>query len=434
VLPDCGRLYFYEPLAFFWAIEQQNIPLIEQTLEAAFQVGLMQGAIPDLAITFQIGSQRFETSENMTIRRLGAKLAVRLTMFVPPMDATVAHLTRILELVEVVNDPYEMAFTLLAFGKTAAIQQNFPDAISFLERSLTLSRSLDSNNLIMQTLTLLGNAYYSIGDAENARKLGQESTILCRVLDNKHYLMQSLQTTAAALNLIDQFDQGEQLYQEVHNLQKSNNDRRGAAFTLARLATIKMLQLEFEETYRLASEALIIGRELNDFIVRGRAIVVLSYYYVSQEKYDVTLQLHEEYQKIPLISPDFVPHYLDAIMSAFGYFGTQNYEQAHTQTVVALKFLRRIRFRVVVSAVLTSFAFLRAQAGRTEDAVILMGCTIQCGLSAAWIQKWPMFTRMRNELKVTLGETAFDGLWHQGMVVSIDETVERLLKEEMILK
>ena len=109
-------------------------------------------------------------------------------------------------------------------------------------------------------------------------------------------------------------------------------------------------------------------------------------------------------------------------------YGLGDYDQIVPVTLPTLKKSYAIDGFGWIAWCLPPYILLLAQEGHSEHAVELLGLAFTHPASlSGWLDKWPLMTRLRADLKAELGEAVYASAWDRGVNSDLKATAARLI-------
>jgi predicted ATPase/DNA-binding XRE family transcriptional regulator len=273
-------------------------------------------------------------------------------------------------LLEQTTQPEPRAKLLYGQGMLARRQGDIEAAAANLAAALALYRALADTRGVASALRGLGFVYFLKGDESSARVHLEEALVRFRALDDQ-------EGTAVTLDNLGyirrDWAEGQRLFQESLALRRQSGNLRGAAMSLAGLASAAIETGDYAAAQRYAQEQLQIDETLgnqagiiNALHLLGNAASVEGNYVAAQLLYEQSIRLCQETDDRLLLPHNF--HRLGLTLIRLGEYDRVQicFEQALT--------LYHERDDVNgVAKTLHAFANLAMAQGRAEKAFALMG-------------------------------------------------------------
>jgi ATP/maltotriose-dependent transcriptional regulator MalT len=104
--------------------------------------------------------------------------------------------------------------------------------------------------------------------------------------------------------------------------------------------------------------------------------------------------------------------------------GLGDYQTAREHMKTALEYAHPIRAWGFVTWYLPVAAVILAYEGEVERAAELLGLAFTYPASAtAWMEQWPLLTRLRADLEAELGAEAYQITWERGTALDLETVV-----------
>ena len=156
------------------------------------------------------------------------------------------------------------ARALMASGKLAIEQADFPRAREVLEESLDLFRRLGDDEGTSATLRQLGYEARLQGDFVKARELLEEGLGLARSLGNRWDIAAFLGDLGIVSQTLGENGSARALYEESLAIRRQLRDKRGIAMMLVNLGEVARAEGDYDDAQILYEEGLSLARELGD--------------------------------------------------------------------------------------------------------------------------------------------------------------------------
>jgi predicted ATPase len=232
-------------VAWLWAVEQQNMEVIEQTLD-------------DLFNFYQIRSRYHEGEEllgqllehmpppDITKNAQLARLVLRawsrrgaLCQNLGEYETAARFLQQALAAAQTLAWREEIAFAHNLLGQVAVWRGQKEVARSHLHSSLTICRESGDQRGLADALGQLANLFYAtFGDYAEAKRLAGESLIICRELGRPDWIAYALDTLGFATFALGEYDASLVYYQEGLALFEEIRDPLGMALTLGGIGMV----------------------------------------------------------------------------------------------------------------------------------------------------------------------------------------------------
>jgi tetratricopeptide (TPR) repeat protein len=138
-------------------------------------------------------------------------------------------------------------------GLLASLQGNYVEALSLLEQSLEIWRTMGSEGRVglSWTLTFLGDVALTQNESNKARSIYEESIAILRDIGDKNFLAYSVRRLGLLAWREQDYRRAIALCKESLILNRELGDARGVLASLAGFADIAVVQRKFERGARL---------------------------------------------------------------------------------------------------------------------------------------------------------------------------------------
>jgi hypothetical protein len=115
---------------------------------------------------------------------------------------------------------------------------------------------------------------------------------------------------------------------------------------------------------------------------------------------------------------------------AFAACGLSEYDVAKTHVNVIREYLTVSGSVDRRTKVLLVAAIIEGNEGDREYATEWLGCVFTYPTDATgWMEKWPLITRLRADLRAELGEDAYNAAWERGATLDLETMIQELLAD-----
>jgi predicted ATPase/DNA-binding CsgD family transcriptional regulator len=324
------------------------------------------------------------------------------------------------------GDKPQTAFCLWLLGVLGHQTKDTAAGIPFLEESLALFTELDDRFYMARAADWLGAVYGSSGQREKFVTLSEQSLNWRRAIGDRFGVSASLMNLIGAASDRGQYELAKQYAHEMGRIYQEINSGDWMVRQTAILSRIAFQQGDFQETRRYAEETLQLTSRsgLVALDAKETALAALSMLAALEEDYTGSWQLCE--QAMSKVRPGNT--FLDEGL-AVAACGLGNYAIAQPILLIALRQAFDSQDQNEMTGVLPIATILLADQHQPEQAVELLGLAFHHPASAsAWLEQWPLLTRLRVQLEAELGSEAFGAAWERGKIRDLVMTVERLLR------
>lgn len=324
------------------------------------------------------------------------------------------------------------AKALYIAGRLALWQHDIQQAISFLEESLRLFRSLQSGSLLISSLSLLSSAENHRSQFAAANALYEEALRLARAYGEPRGIAQ-VQMTQGIMSLYrGEFARVRELCKESIELAQSADDGWIVAINLHMLAWASLAQEEYTLALRYSEEALAILRTLRNPGFTAETLMVLAYEMIALDEETKASALLEEALALAQEVGDRVD--IAQVLCAMGYQALQKGDSALAQAHYeeSMQALSQVAWqtlvvRYVLASCLEGRGAIALTQGQPAWAAQLFGAAEalramhayrnSIGTNRAFLE------RCRAAIRSQLGEEASGALWAHGQTLSPEDAL-----------
>ncbi len=324
------------------------------------------------------------------------------------------------------------AKALYIAGRLALWQHDIQQAISFLEESSRLFRSLQSAPLLISSLSLLSSAENHRSQFAAANALYEEALRLARAQGEPRGIAQ-VQMTQGIMSLYrGEFARVRELCKESIELAQSADDSWIVAINLHILAWASLAQEEYTLALRYSEEAVAILRTLRNPGLTAEALMVLAYEMIALDEEAKAPALLEEALALAQEVGDRVD--IAQMLCAMGYLALQQGDSALAQARYeeSMQALSQVAWqtlvvRYVLASCLEGRGAIALTQGQPAWAAQLFGAAEalramheyrnSIGTNRAFLE------RCRAALRSQLGEEALNTFWTHGQRLSPEDAL-----------
>ncbi len=423
-------------VAWHWALSRKNYHLLELALDTLFLFCEMRGRFQEGRQLFQQAQAQLAADPNEEMRLLWGRVLTRgAWMWVLGRDVTEQHeatttqLDESLAIAQKHDDRAQVGFGLWVLGAFTLFVGDYARALTFLEQSLQVFQNLDDRFYIARAADWLGAACGMNGQHENMVKFSQQSLDLRRALGDQYGVAQSLTNLAEAATLVGQYVEAERYAQEMGAIYLEIGSRGWVSRRSVYLAKIAFEKGEFQKAEALAEEGLdILRKTTGGLVLEGgyTALAILGLLAALEEDYVRSWQLCER-AVLKLPPPGFSGLPQEGL--AIAACGLEEYRTARHHLVTALRIRAGIRDTRGLVNLLPVAAIILAHEGQKTQAVELLGMGFTRPASAkAWLEQWPLLTRLRTQLEAELGSETYTAAWERGASSNLESVIASLLQ------
>lgn len=230
--------------AWFWALENRKLPLLEQSLRTLrsfynVQSRFQEGAewLERTAVTLKPQA----TADNPIAQTLYAKLLTRWASFAAWQghnDQAAALFAEAVPLARQINDPEELGFLFLNKGYLTMLSGDYEQAGQEYQESLGYYQRTEEARGVADALSALGGWHNVTGDWSQARHCLEESVAIARQINDEHGLRSSLTNLGNVHYLLGDYAQAKTQYEAVLPLCQKVGDRASEAIIQCNLGAL----------------------------------------------------------------------------------------------------------------------------------------------------------------------------------------------------
>ena len=331
-----------------------------------------------------------------------------------------------LELSRALNDPLEIASSLNRLGILLEEQGSYSDARTFLEEAIHLQRMAGDYVSMSLGLNNLATLLHSLGDNAAARPIYEEALALYRQFGDRRSEALALSNLANMAAASGAYEQARSMHEESLRIRRELGNRRGIAIALHGLGNVAYDEANFDEARAFYEEGLAIARAVGERMLLGNALNNLARVLRAQEETTEAIAHYEEGLTVRRAIADKwgIAQSLNGLADV--YIDSGNDTLARTLLLESLALRQGMNNKKGMVKALESLAALDLSLGKTERATCLFAAAdnLRQRMDLSLKPK----ERQRHEealtqARETLGNKAFENLWHRGLKVTLEEAI-----------
>ncbi|WP_190809167.1 tetratricopeptide repeat protein [Flagellimonas sp. S3867] len=222
--------------------------------------------------------------------RLEAAYSIFISRFRQNLDSARVFGNEMLEFSQETNNLQWQATSTRLVGNTYAVQGKLEDALNWFNRSLVLSKKLESQKDIAVTLSNIGTIHYEIGNYTQSISFLLEGLKISEELDDKPGL--SRVTNNLGNVFIEQKNNEKALEYYLYSLKLKEelNNPRTLPAAYNNIALVYGNQKKYDQAFQYLIKSIEIAEEVNDKIGLSRAYANMGSLYNEQGDYKTALE------------------------------------------------------------------------------------------------------------------------------------------------
>jgi predicted ATPase/DNA-binding CsgD family transcriptional regulator len=418
--------------AWYWAVEQKHYDVVASALECLNLFCKFRSRIQDGIAIFGQARETFAPQPGEEPRPVWGKVLLRYHEDgnIPGRDNR-PHIEQCLEIAEKHGDQREIAFCLSNLGQATATMGDIDGAMTLLEESLRHIRGLDDKSQgagILNNLGVLGTrAGYS---PDRCADFYHRSIEMARESGNKVTLTLGLNNLGWLMATRRNHGEAETYLQEAYAIAQGMRSPSMIAAVADNLSKLAFYRGDFDRARAFLDEVSIISNFLSEHYRYYNQAMGSPGLEIVAENYTEARQLCQLYRSFWVLESTPQAVVLIDRWLSLAACGLQDYPAARLSLQSALSVAIRLKMIYRIIGVLPAAAIIEAHEGDQAHAVGLLGLAFSYpqGL-VGWMEKWPLLTRLRADLKADLGEEAYNAAWERGKQLDLETVVKELLEE-----
>ncbi|MEZ4668680.1 MAG: LuxR C-terminal-related transcriptional regulator [Anaerolineae bacterium] len=415
-----------------WAVERKIYDAINQSLESLRLFCHMQGRFQDGVDLLERARPQLETETNPEARLLWGKVLTRGIWLLEHQRVITERREMIKTQVQTsqtiaqeLGDQHEVAFCLWLLGLDS-LSHDIAAGITYYEQSLAIFSDLNDHFYMAWAADFLGFAHSLLGRVDEQVKFSQQSLDLRRALGDQFGIAGSLLNLADTAITIGQYREAEGYLHEMETIYREIGSRAWMVRIHNYLALLAFQQADFHGAQIQAEEAIAIVIHMGApaYMREWVAPVILSLLAAMNENYTQSWQFCEQAVQSSRVQIG-ASHEGFAIAAC----GLGEYAAAKQHLLAALKMELAIHHLRGLTLLLPVAAILLSDEGQPAQAADLLGLAFAHPASAkAWMEQWPLLTRLRASLETELGVELYAAAWERGKTNDLETVAASLLQ------
>jgi predicted ATPase/DNA-binding CsgD family transcriptional regulator len=416
--------------AWYWTVARKNYQALDSAAECWVNFCEMRGHIQEGWEFLRTAQEQLAGETTPELKRIWGRIQVRSLWMLPLVDLELVEMARVqteavLTIARQQGDKPQIAYCLWFLGALGHITKDSEAGIPFLEESFALFTELGDRFYMARAADWLGAVYGAVGQREKFIALSEQSLKWRRAIGDQFGITASLMNLMAASVDAGQYELAKQYAQEMEHIYREIGSRAWVVRSIAALSFITLVLGNFQEARTYAEAALEMASKTGVTAVSGTetALSTLSLLAVLEEDYGRSWDLAEQasFEVQPMSFPE------EAL--AVAACGLENYSTAQfcflntLEQAVTSNDQRGMAMALPVATVLLAHQDCKIQA------VELSGLAFHHHASPrAWLEQWPLMTRLRTQLEAELGAEIYWQAWERGKNSNLERVARNLLQ------
>ncbi|MFK0733341.1 MAG: tetratricopeptide repeat protein, partial [Gloeotrichia echinulata HAB0833] len=226
------------------------------------------------------------------------------------------------------NRNYLDSLNLLGFAYFSLGE--YQQAIEFQQQSLDISRDINDRNGEGFSLMALSYTYFSLGEYQKAIEFYQQSLAMSREIGDQTKEANLLMKLASVYDSIGLFPQAMDYHEQALAVYRDIGDRTGEAILLIELASVYKLHGQYQKVIDYYEQALAIYQDIDNKAEEANLYSTLASIYESQGQYQQAIDYHEQALAVYRDISDRMGEAISLIQLGSLYKSQRHYQQALT--------------------------------------------------------------------------------------------------------
>ncbi len=416
--------------AWYWAVARKNYQALDSAAECWVNFCEMRGHIQEGWEFLRTAQEQLATETTPELKRVWGRIQVRSLWMLPLANLELVEMARVqteavLAIARQQGDKLLIAYCLWLLGALGHITKDSQAGIPFLEESFALFTELGDRFYMARAADWLGAVYGAVGQREKFITLSEQSLTWRRAIGDQFGVTASLMNLMAVSIDTGQYELAKQYAQEMEQIYRAIDSRAWLVRSMAALSIITLVLGNFQEARTYAEAALEMASRTGVTAVSGTetALSTLSLLAALEEDYGRSWDLAK--QAVYEIGPEVFPEEALAVAAC----GSEEYSTAQIHFLNTLKQAVTSSDQMSMSIVMPVAIILLAHQDYKVRAVELLGLAFHHKASPrAWLEHWPLITRLRTQLEAELGAEIYWQAWDRGKNSDLEMVARSLLQ------
>jgi predicted ATPase/DNA-binding SARP family transcriptional activator len=410
--------------AWHWAVQRQQVELLDRALEALYWFCVMRSRLPSGTELLRLAVEGITPVDEPSMSRTRGRLLSRAMKGTAGLIGDPDYLRRNVEgalaIARDADDQAEIAYSLWSFGLILMRANEYAQAVETLERSLALFQMLEDRFYQAEVLGDIGRCL-RIQTNQSGREYLQESLNLKREIGNEIGVAVSLHELGWQHYMLGELIEAERDWQDAYSFQARAGNRQAVAENLTGLCRMALDRGDMDQVTQLANEILSISAKIAN--IRHQAIPHLYLGAVSnaQQAYS---EARKHFERSLEITYDSDLRILAELGLAYAASGLDESQRSACHLLRTLRIGGGLTSSFFGSILLLQAALLYTRTGQPERAARLYALAFNSSsVSNTYNGRLPLIISLRSELEATLSPAQFERAWRDGEELEMVETL-----------
>lgn len=423
--------------AWNWASAKRDFELLKSASETMYIFCLLQSRLDDGKALFDRARQNLapEPGENPDPVWLSA--GIRFYSMADNRDEISDRLILALQEAEERDDPFEVAYCLYNLATIAHfVDQDPAKAIEFYLDCAAIYRQLDETYYLAHVFSNLGEAYQLIGQNDSTVKYIQKAYQLQRQIGDRMGESETLRAMSMTAFQAGDYDAMVDYLEKAFTIQLQTGYMVGQASSNLFRGYTRFMKGEIVEGRVLVQLALDQSIDITDYSTQAWSFSMLSMIKSASGEYTEAEDDLAQAQAIEIdpfrqtgAGNPFLQLHIN-LAAVFLQLGRNNYKSTRSYLVQPLSLAIATSSHPYMTILLAPATIMYANNGSPERAANLFGLAEnQSSHAAGWMKYWMLLEKTKNELRVNMGQAAFDTAFDNGQMLDLATTVEEISRD-----
>lgn len=417
-------------LAWQWGVDHQDREAIDRAMECLDLFCHFRGRELDGVELFKQAREGFSPQSGEEPQPLWGRVLLRHheDTYAPSPDPG-PRIEQCLDIARHHDNQAEIGYCLIQLANAVGSAGERDEALALLKESQSHYQVLNDSHWIATIFSNMAFHFYEMGDRVSFLEYTHQSLNLARETGNKILVAKAMHNLGALAWFSGNYAEAEEHYRQSYALWREMGTLDRLAFNAANLFQLAFVKGDIQQARALADEAQRIWVDIHGPSVAERARSITIPLEILAENYSEARRLCE-------VQRPFVAARTDTLMGlewrvALASCGLRDYPTAYRSMHAALDSAVILEATAFKTFCLPVAAIIAAHEGESDRATELLALAFAHPKSATgWMEEWPLFSRLRDDLQRKLGKERYETALEQGKSLDLDAVVRELLAKK----
>jgi len=412
-----------------WSVRHRHTENIHAMLDSLYLFGYLRSRYREITAMFEQGLEIVTEDTPLFGRLLARRWGYLHWVYQENYEKPFASMDEAQKIALASNDQFELAFSHLAQAFALIGMHRYAEALSPLESSLELFKSVDDSYYVSWVLHRLGYVYYNINEPDQANKYTEQSLALARLTHNRATLVTCLLNLCSYCLKNSQYIKGRIYIEEALQVATEAGHQGQTAHALSLLALCAFFQGDYLSCREYAQRSQAINENIRPQIFQPYNQSLLILLACLDGNYAEGLRISEAGKR----------HTIDKMGFQLLYWAMAALSCGLGELVEAREYIEKL-FKISdpdISSVTTVWivpaaAYVLSENNPEKAVELLAWVFTDDDLALNWARNWSAFHHLQVQLQDKLANDVFQSRWEQGSSLSL-EAVRTFLSHEFLV-